>query len=261
MEETISLAEIFDILKKRLLLILVAILLATGAAGVVTFFLITPKYQSGAELIVQSKQNNSNVNLQSDVNANVLLINTYKDMIMGHVVLEPVRAELAEKYNYHYSIGQLKGIISVAQSQNSQMFQIKANTTNPDTAAQIANTTAKVFQEKAADVLDVNKVTITSAATVNPSPTSPNNKLNVAIGAVIGMMIGVGLAFLLELLDKTVKDERFIVEELDLPILGAIEEMSPKELARGLDLVSEDFVLHKDIPLNATITRSEREKV
>ena len=58
----------------------------------------------------------------------------------------------------------------------------------------------------------------------------PNNKLNLLIGAVVGLMLGVGLAFLTELLDKTVKDERFIIEALELPILGQVSEISKKEL-------------------------------
>lgn len=236
MEETISLGEIFGILKKRLVLIIFSFLIGLAVAAGVTFFLITPKYSSSAELIVQSKNDSSNVNLQADVNANVLLINTYKDMIMGDVVLNDVQDKLAKDMSYDLSKGELKEIVSVVQSQNSQMFQIQATTDNPDKAADIANVTADIFKEKATDVLDVNKVTITSQAQVNPSPVSPNNKLNVAIGAVLGLMVGIGLAFLLELLDKTVKDERIITEELDLPIMGIVSEISSKELSKGLKL-------------------------
>ncbi len=45
-------------------------------------------------------------------------------------------------------------------------------------------------------------------------------------------MLGVGLAFLTELLDKTVKDERFIVEALELPILGQVSEISKKSYTK-----------------------------
>ncbi|WP_312500018.1 Wzz/FepE/Etk N-terminal domain-containing protein [Enterococcus sp.] len=235
MEETISLEELWSIFKKRFAMILVSTLLGIAVAGGVTFFLITPMYSSAAELIVQAKAE-ENTNLQSDISGNVMLINTYKDMINGVLVIKEVQAQLAEEKNYSYSVAQLKDAISVQQSQNSQMFQIVATSDNPVVAADIANTTANVFKEKAGEVLDVTKVTVTSEATIPSSPISPNDKLNLAIGLVIGLMVGVGLAFLLELLDKTVKDEEFVSETLALPVMGAITEMSRKELHEGFEV-------------------------
>ena len=78
MEETISLEELFQVLKKKALLILMTTIAGIGLAAVVTFFLITPKYDSAAQLIVQNKQaEGANPNIQNDINGNVLLINTY----------------------------------------------------------------------------------------------------------------------------------------------------------------------------------------
>ena len=81
MEEMVSLGEMFILLKKRLLLIILTTVVRLAGALAVTHFFITPKFSASTELIVQSKNNSTVVNLQSDVNANVLLINTYKDMI------------------------------------------------------------------------------------------------------------------------------------------------------------------------------------
>ncbi len=234
MEETISLEELFQVLKKKVLLIIMMTIAGIGIAAGVTFFLITPKYDSAAQLIVQNSQNDAaNTNLQNDINGNVLMINTYKDMIKGDVVIDAVQKELSDKYQYTYSNSELKGMIEVEQSESSQMFQIVVTSPEPRKAATIANTTAIVFEQKAEDVLAVNKVTITSKGVVPSSAVFPNNKLNLLIGAVVGLMIGVGLAFLIELLDKTVKDERFIAEVLELPILGQVSEVSKKELAKS----------------------------
>ena len=102
------------------------------------------------------------------------------------------------------------------------------------TAQQIANTTSQVFQENAKDVMNVDKISIISGAVANTTPVSPNNKLNLVIGLVLGMMVGVGLAFLFELLDRTVKDEKYVTDTLGFPILGTVPEMSAKELNAGI---------------------------
>lgn len=241
MEEEISLLEIFEIIKKRIAMILIMALVGAGLAGAVTFFVITPKYSASAELIVQGKNDaNSTNNLQADVNANVLMINTYKDMIMGKMILTRVQQELANNMNYDLSVTQLKDMISVIQSNQSQVFQIQATSTNPTQAMDIANETAQMFQKSAAEAIDVNKVTITSDAELPTKPVSPNNKLNIAVGFVVGLMLGIGLAFLLAFLDKSIKNQKFITEELELPILGVITQVDKKDLKAGKEIILSD---------------------
>ena len=55
MEETISLKEIFEVLKKRLMLILLITLIATATSGVVSYFLLTPIYQTSTQILVNQK--------------------------------------------------------------------------------------------------------------------------------------------------------------------------------------------------------------
>ena len=230
MEETISLKEIFDILKKHVAAILISMFAGLALASVATFFIITPKYNSQAQLIVKLPR--TDATNAGDVNTNLLMINTYKDMITGDLVMSTVKDRLESEYDLDKTVSELKGAIQVQQSQNSQMFSIVATDTKPVDAEHIANTTAKVFQENAKDVLDVDKISIISNAQASMTPVSPNNKLNLAIGLVIGMMVGVGLAFLLELLDRNVKDSRFVAANLGFTILGSVPQMTDKELKK-----------------------------
>lgn len=228
MEETISLKEIIDILRKHLAAIFLSLFAGLALAGVVTFFILTPKYSSQAQLIVtlpQTETTNAN-----DVNTNLQMINTYKELVTGDLVINEVKNQLETEYGIDKSVPDLKDAIEVTQSQNSLMFSIKATDTSSVYAANIANTTALVFQENAKDVLNVDKISIISNAQASTTPVSPNNKINLAIGLVLGLIVGVGIAFLLELLDRTVKDDKFVTENLGFTILGTVPQMSPKEL-------------------------------
>lgn len=233
MEETSSLEGMLQILKRKAAWIVLTMVAGLVLAAGVTFFLIVPKYDSAAQLIVQSDQEEGGSgNLQNDINGNVLLINTYKDMIKSDIVIDAVQKKLQDDYQALYSNSELKSILEVEQAQNSQMFQIIATSPEPRQAALIANTTAKTFQEKAEEVLAVNKMTITSEATASSKSVFPNHPLNLLIGTALGMVIGIGLAFLIEWLDKTVKDERYVTEALGLPVLGQVSEIHPKELVK-----------------------------
>ena len=238
MEETLRLEDLVQILKKKAAWIVLTTVAGIGLAAGVTFFLITPKYDSTAQLIAQNQEaEGSSGNLQNDINGNVLMINTYKDMIKSDLVIDAVQKKLQDEYQYVYSNSGLKNSIEVEQAQNLQMIQITATSSEPRKAALIANITAITFQEKAEEVLAVSKVTITSEAGVSAKAVFPNNQLNLLIGTVVGMLIGVGLAFLIELVDKTMKDERFIVETLELPVLGQVSEINPKQLIRSRRIV------------------------
>ena len=50
------------------------------------------------------------------------------------------------------------------------------------------------------------------------------------IGVLAGMIVGFGMSFAVEFLDRTVKSEKFVRDELGLTILGTIPQLSAKEL-------------------------------
>lgn len=232
MEETISLKEIFVILKTRLSLILVSTLIGVVVAGILTFFVITPQYSSRAQLIVSQPQSGNGQDL-NDVNYNLQILNTYKDIITeGDALGSTVQERLASEYDLKMTQGQIKESMEVEQSQDSQMFSIVVTTDSAVDAEHIANTAAEVFQETVNDILNnVDKITIISRAVADPKPVSPNNKLNIAIGLILGLLVGVGLAFLIELLDRTVKDSSYVTDQLGMTVLGSVPEMSTKEIA------------------------------
>ncbi|MBO0446609.1 hypothetical protein IGJ55_002605 [Enterococcus sp. AZ170] len=243
MEETISLQELIGVLKKRIGLIIVSMFLGLGAAGILTYFVITPKYSSQAQLIVRLPQNETtNVN---DINGNLQMINTYKDLIKSDTVMTEVQQRMKTEHDNDLTVEALGESISVNQSQNSQMFSIVSKVTDPLVAQNIANQTALVFQEQAKDMLNVDKITIISAATANVNQVSPNDKINLMIGLALGIMFGIVVAFILELFDKTIKDDSFVEDELGFTILGVVPNMTAKELNAKVvrnPSVSDSFV-------------------
>ncbi|WP_207942069.1 hypothetical protein DOK78_003003 [Enterococcus sp. DIV2402] len=261
MEETVSLKEIFEVLKKHIALIIVSMFIGVGLAGAITFFVITPQYSSRAQLIVTLPQNeNTNSNL-NDVNYNLQMLNTYKDIIKeGDALALQVQERLEQDFDIVLTSTQIKEILEVTQSQNSQMFSISATSPKAIDAEHIANTAAEVFQETVKDVLtNVDKITIVSKATASSTPVSPNNKLNLAIGLLLGLIVGVGLAFLMQLLDRTVKDSRFVTDNLEFTILGTVPQMTQKEINATTQKMPKKSI--KKVERDETATRRSRSRV
>jgi capsular polysaccharide biosynthesis protein len=218
--EEISLMEIFQTLKKRIWLIISITSIAAIASAIISFFVLTPIYQSSTQILVNQANNEQAKYNVSDIQTNIQLINTYNVIIKSPAIIDKVIEELKIDRSY----GQLNGQISVASQNDSQVVSITVEDSDPELAANIANTTATVFQREIVKIMNVNNVSILAKAVVgdNPSPIKPQPMLNIAIAIVVGLMIGVGIAFLLEYLDNTIKSEQDIGRILDIPVLGTV---------------------------------------
>ncbi|WP_062351693.1 YveK family protein [Bacillus kwashiorkori] len=221
MEETISLKEIFAILRKRLSLIVIIAFLTTTIAAVVSYFVITPVYQVSTQILVNRSQTDEAINY-SDVQTNLQLINTYNVIITSPRILDIVIDDL----NLDMTTSQLKNKLTVQSEKNSQVVNISVQDPEPQKAVLIANKIADVFQREVVSLMKVDNVSILAKASAsdNISPVKPKPTLNMAIALVVGLMVGVGLAFLLEYLDNTIKTEQDIEKILNLPVLGVINQ-------------------------------------
>ena len=233
MDETISLQDLFKTLKKRAILILLTMLLAVAAAAVTSFFLLTPIYQASTQILVNQQKVEQNQFNTPYIQANLQRINTYNVIITSPAILSKV----IEQLDLNTTPAALKGKITVNSAQNSQVVNVSVEDPEPYMAVDIANTTAEVFQEEILKLMNVDNVNILSPAVLsdNPTPIKPDPFLNMAIAAVIGLMIGVGIAFLLEYLDTTVKTEQDIEEFLDLPILGLVSPITTNDMPTTKD--------------------------
>jgi len=228
MEETISLQELAQTIKKRLGMILVITLLAVGISGVVSYFVLTPIYQATTQLLVSQEKSEMPVYNVGEIQTNLQLINTYNVIIKSPAILNLVVEELALE---NMSVEALNSKIAVSSVGDSQVVTIIVNDPDPFIARDIANTTASIFKREIVTLMNVNNVSVLAEATAfeNQQPVKPNPVLNMAIAMVVGLMLGVGLAFLLEYLDNTIKTDADIDRLLELPVLGAISSMDRKE--------------------------------
>ncbi|MCP3739696.1 YveK family protein [Rossellomorea sp. BNER] len=220
MEETISLRELLNTLKKRLSLIVIITALATMVSGLISFFVLTPVYQSSTQLLVnQSKSEQPAYNLQ-EIQSNLQLINTYNVIMKSPAILDKVVSNLDLKMTSN----ELNEKITVQSEEDSQVVNVSVQDEDPQKAADIANETVAVFKEEIVKIMNVDNVSVLSKAEVgeNVSPIKPKPLLNIAIALVVGLMTGVGLAFLLEYFDNTIKTEQDIEKILELPVLASV---------------------------------------
>ncbi|MGX9136495.1 YveK family protein [Rummeliibacillus sp. JY-2-4R] len=233
MEATIKLTDFLKIIKRYLLLIIVITGVSIGITVVINYYVLTPIYAAETQILVNQKNDKSDQNIAAQqIDTDLQLINTYNVIIKSPVILSKV----IETLNLTSTPESLTNQINVSSTDNSQVLNIRVEDKKASRAVEISNTIANVFKKEIPVLMKVDNINILSAAKLakNPAPVKPNKLLNIGIAAIIGLMIGVAIAFLRETLDTRIKTEQDIVEALDIPVIGFISPIIERKTIHSI---------------------------
>lgn len=191
-----------------------------------TSYFITPTYQVSTDVLV-NQQKEEQVTA-SDVQSNQQFVNTYSVILTSNRILDQVKDNL----DLPQSVKQLKQQIAVENENSSQVITIKVTDEDPDDAALIANEMTTIFKKDIKNIMDQQNVTVLSEAKAedNKVPINPDKKSALALGAFGGLVLGILVTFLLQLLNTTIKSEKDIEALTDVPIMGSIQKERKKKV-------------------------------
>ncbi|WP_201319182.1 YveK family protein [Paenibacillus sp. EPM92] len=228
----LDLRDYIKIIRKRIWLILIFVLVCTISTGVVSYFFMAPVYEASTKLIV-NKSNEQQGLQQVDINSvnlNIRLIDTYKEVIKTPRIMGKVAAEYPQ---FNLTAEQLIDKVRVSSVNNTQVMTLVVQDNSYNKAVDIVNAVSKVFQDEIPSIMKVDNVSLLNEAVYvdNPVPVKPNPNLNIAISLVVSLMMAVGLAFLMDYLDDSIKTEEDIKLYLDLPTVAMIARIKEEDMA------------------------------
>jgi len=276
MNNVLELRQLWNIIRKHFfVLVLMAIIGGSVGFGVAKF-VIAPSYSASTSMLVNRTTDNAQTTANlSDQQADVQIINTYKNLVISSNVLGDVANTLkkpdrivVKKYQpavfdtladgtrrlvtpeqkevtrtssqkkYDLTVDELKKMVSISNQQNSQVFAINVKSNDPKQAALIANTVADSFKDKIGNFMKINNISIIDSAKTPESPVAPNKKLF----ALAGLVILGGLTFLIvlvrELSDTTIKSADEVTALFgmtNLGMIGHIKSMKHFDISRKVE--------------------------
>ncbi|WP_283581249.1 YveK family protein [Limosilactobacillus reuteri] len=272
LNNTIDLHRLMVLCRKHIKMLIIWTLLAGVLGFVIAQFVVVPKYTATTEILVNQKHtNDNNGQAYNNQQADIQMINTYKDIITNQVILSKASKQLknpvhiikpAQKAvyrtnadgtrrlikeaqpavverggkSYNLSTDELKKAISVQTQQNSQVFSLQVKTDDPQESAVVANTVANVFRQQIKKIMSVNNVTIVSRASTPDTPSFPNKKLFALAGAVLGLVLSFLYILIGDLMDTSIHDDEYLTNELGLTNLGHVNHIE----------MSRDFKINND---------------
>lgn len=221
METTINLHDLLTTIRKHWFLVFSLTVIASVTAAFISYFVVTPIYQAETQLLVNQKSTNiEQYQWIQNNEADLRLINTYNVIITSPIILTKVIEEL----KLEHTPNSLAEQITVTSANNSQVVNLVVIDKEASLAVKISNTLAEVFQKEIPTLMNVDNIKILSEAKLleNPTPVKPNKLLNITSAAIIGLMLGVMVAFLRDFFDRRFKTEQEIEDILGLPIIGLV---------------------------------------
>ena len=217
-EQVISISEIFEALKKRWILIVSITLVATLISGVLSFFVIKPTYETSTKVFIGKEESNLEGYNNNDIQMYQKLLQTYAETVKTNEVIQAA----INNANVDLTVSAVKGSLTVTPVTDTQILQIKYQNKSPEIAKDVLENITNEFVVLAKELVPNGNVRVIEAVQLPENPVAPNKTMNVAIAFLLGLMVSVGLVFLMEYLDNTFKNKENLERELNIPVLGVI---------------------------------------
>ena len=166
----------------------------------------------------------------NDIQTAERLANTFSRLI----TIRPVLQQAITHGNLPISFEELSDSITVRNPTSTQLLEVSATASDPQLAANMANTVATSFISSNQANLSNRPglVSVVERAEAPLGPIAPRKSLNAALGAIALLLLTTGVVLLLEYLDDTVKSPEQASEISGLPALGRIEQFEKSKSPR-----------------------------
>ena len=221
-EQVISLSEIFEALKKRWIMIVAITLTATIISGVISFFVIDPVYEASTKVFIGKEESDDAAYNSSDINMYQQLLQTYAQAIKTKDLVN--RAISGLSYD-ELEASSVVDALTVNPISSTQILEIKYKSKDAEEAKDVLKGITDEFIVTAKELVPNGNVRVIEEVELPEEPVSPNKKINIAIAFLLGLMVSIGLVFLLEYLDNTYKNKEQLEKDLEIPVLGAIPDI------------------------------------
>ena len=261
--EELDLFALLYAVRKRWKLILILCVVCTLIMGIYSFFLATPMYTSQAKIFIYQEPNTEGAGsaYQNLVTSNYL-ISDYTELANSKPIIKQAWVSLREEG--YTNVDEVASAITVSAIPDTRFIYIKAENENPKYAAAYVNAVATAFAQQAKELMKLENVNIIEEATVATVPTSPKKKRNIALGFAAGLLLGVVISIVIDLLDRKVRYPEDLKKKFpkyvllgtipDFENLGTQKSQKNKKPAKEDEYVGkeeEDFFLGGEVVAEA----------
>lgn len=222
--EELDLKDMFNYFLTKKFYIIITTLVALLLGIVYSQFIQTPLYQSYTTILLTKESDSSSITA-TDITLNRNLVDTYREIIKSR----NVASQVINNLHLDYSVDELNNKISVTNINDTEIIKITVTDENRVLAMDIANEISKVFNNEIVKLYNIQNIGIVDKAEIAAVPYNVSVLKQGLIAGVIGLVLGVGIVFIMFYFDTTVKSSDEIEKKLGLPVIGEIPKTGGKK--------------------------------
>ena len=216
----LKIGKIINILKTNFRLILISTLSVTLVSAIVTFFFVSPKYEASSKVYIGKEKfkNVSTTYSNDEVTMYQKLIKTYGEIVKTKNLIAKAIKNAGEDITVAEALSKVQAV-AIA---DTQILQIKYTSSSREESYNMIYGLTEEFMKLSKSLYPNGNVHIIEQPKVPEDAVSPNKAMNIAIGAMLGMMLGIGIVFLKEYMNNSFSEKEEIEEFLQVSCLGVI---------------------------------------
>jgi receptor protein-tyrosine kinase len=252
----VDLKDVLQAVRSGWWLLVGAVLLVVAGAGAVTF-LATPTYASSTQLFVSTSSTDATSSAAYQGNLfSQQRVASYAELLTGELLAGRVAEELA----LDLSPAAVAGKVTATAVPDTVILNVTVTDTSAERAHDIAAALGSQFAQQVKEMetpdgaaTSTVKVTTVKPADLSGTPVSPDGTRNLALGAVLGLLLGLSLTLLRSRLDDTVKTQQDVLQLAGVGVIGTVLEdprLAEDHLVTDLDQQSVSAEAYRSIRTN-----------
>lgn len=225
--QEIDLLLLFNVLRRRILIIIAVALVFALGAGIIVQFFITPLYEATTSVYLVSA--NDSLLSMSDLQISSDIAPDYVDIIKSRTMLEHVINDMNLEYEYEV----LKGKVTVVNPANTHIIKITITDPSPTLARDIANNLASYAVERISLIMDISVPYIYDVAIAADYPYYPSLTKTVVTAFLLGTVLVCGVIIFITIMDTTVKTAEDIEQRCGMVTLTKVYYEDGKKRSYG----------------------------
>lgn len=216
-QDVIDLVEVFFLFLSHIKAIIASAILVGGIAFAVSYFLITPQYESKASMYVLSKS--TSITSLADIQMGTNLTNDYIVVVKSRPVLEQVISRLGLT---DMTYEKLLDKITVSNPTSSRIIEVTVTDPSPNMAKNLADSITEVAASFISEKMDQDPPNIIQRGYTDGKPVSPNKTRNTILGVLAGAILAMAVIFISFMVNDTISTAEDLEKKLGLNLLGTI---------------------------------------
>lgn len=230
--------KILELLWQNKVMIIVFAIVGATVGFIFNSYFTKPEYTASSSIILSVTQTEADDTYENDerpissgdLSLSEQLMNTYVQIIKSESVINKV----IENLHIETKASQLNKAIEVVPESKSTVLRIKVTLENPEQAKAIVCELENVFFERIDELYNIKTAKVLDEPTVDINPSNIKPVKFAFFGLLIGLILGVTIVIIKELVNDNIKSESDIEKNLKLNVLTTVGHFNDKNKIAAL---------------------------